>query len=103
MVSGVSAIICCFAAGSQKTETPNLEGDDRAWSVHANYDAPSWQYRLNYTEVGNEFNPEVGFLQRRDYKKTGAFLMYKHRPNDLWGLLELRPHISFTDYRDFSF
>ena len=85
-----------------KTETPNLEGDDKAWSVHADYSSARWQYRLNYTEIGNEFNPEVGFLQRRDYKKTGAFLMRKYRPEDLWGLLELRPHVSITEYRDFD-
>jgi hypothetical protein len=85
-----------------KTDTPGLEGRDRAWAVHADYNSPTWAYRLNYTEVGNEFNPEVGFLQRRDYKKSSAFVMYKYRPENLWGLLELRPHTSVTEYRNFD-
>jgi hypothetical protein len=85
-----------------KTDTPTLNGKEDAYSVHADYDSASWAYRLNYTEVGGDFNPEVGFLSRRDYKKRNAFLMYRYRPENLWGLLELRPHISITDYHDFN-
>lgn len=85
-----------------KTDTPGLDGDDDAFAVKANYDSADWSYRLGYTEVGADFNPEVGFLSRTAYKKSDAFLMYKIRPDDLWGLFEIRPHISHTDYRDFD-
>ncbi len=85
-----------------KTDTPGRDGKDDAFAVKADYDSAEWAYRLNYTEVGADFNPEVGFLSRTAYKKAEAFLMYKIRPDDLWGLFEIRPHISHNDYRDFS-
>lgn len=85
-----------------KTQTPTLDGKDDAFAVHADYDSANWAYRLNYTEVGGDFNPEVGFLARTEYKKRSAFLMYRYRPEEFLGLLEVRPHISLTDYHDFN-
>jgi hypothetical protein len=57
---------------------------------------------LRYTEVGGDFNPEVGFLTRTEYRKVDGFLMRRIRPDDLWGLLEIRPHISYTGFWDFD-
>ena len=85
-----------------KTETPGLDGDDDAFSLKAGYESASWAYNLEHSEIGGDFNPEVGFLARTEYKKDSVFVMYKYRPDDLWGLLELRPHIRYQEYRDFS-
>ena len=38
--------------------------------------------RINYTEVAEGFNPEVGFLTRKGFRKPGAFVMYRIRPKD---------------------
>ena len=83
-----------------KTETPDLHGDDDAFSLKAGYESQSWAYRMEHTEVGGDFNPEVGFLSRREYEKDTVFVMYKYRPDDLWGLLEVRPHARYLEYRD---
>ena len=85
-----------------KTETPGLDAKDTAFSATANYSSPEWAYRLEYTEVGEDFNPEVGFLARSDYRKAQGFIMRRIRPDDLWNLLELRPHISYDGYWDFD-
>jgi Domain of unknown function (DUF5916) len=84
------------------TETPGMEGRQDAYSMRADYDSATWASRLNYTEVREGFNPEVGFLNRRDYKRGEAFIMRRIRPDDLWGLLEIRPHISWNGYWDFD-
>ena len=81
-----------------RTETPGLDGDDAAFAVKFDYSAPDWAARLDYTEVGENFNPEVGFLSRTNYRKVSAFLMRYIRPDDLWGLLEIRPHVSYSGY-----
>ena len=81
-----------------KTETPGLEDRDTAFAIRANYSSAKWSSRIEYTEVGSDFNPEVGFLARTDYYKTSAFVLRRIRPDDLWGLLEIRPHISYTGY-----
>jgi Domain of unknown function (DUF5916) len=81
-----------------KTSTPGLEGGDTAWNAQTSYDAPAWLLSATYTEVGENFNPEVGFLERSGYRKPEALVMLKHRPKDFLGLLEVRPHVSYTGY-----
>ena len=64
------------------------------------YDSERWSSRLNWTEVREDFNPEVGFLQREDYRRGEFFVMRRLRPDNLWGLLEVRPHMSITNVWD---
>ena len=85
-----------------KTDTPGRDGDDDAFAVKANYEDATWNTFFNYTEVGGDFNPEVGFLSRREYKRYQGFVMYKFRPDDLWGLFEIRPHVLHQEYHDFD-
>ena len=85
-----------------KTATPGRDGRDDAFAVKADYDSATWAYRLNYTEVGGDFNPEVGFLSRTEYQRVEGFLMRRIRPDNLWGLLEIRPHSSYTGFWDFD-
>lgn len=82
------------------TDTPGLDGDDYAFSTLANYDSVKWSARLGWSEVREDFNPEVGFLQRDDYKRGQAFILRRFRPEDTFGLLEVRPHISISNYWD---
>ena len=96
---GENLILSAWAA---RTATPGLAGRDDAYAVKADYDSATWAYRLNYTEVGGDFNPEVGFLSRSEYKRIEAFAMRRIRPDDLWGLLEIRPHMSYQGYWDFD-
>jgi hypothetical protein len=81
-----------------RTDTPGLDGDDDAFSLSADYDTTTWAANAAYTEVGQNFNPEVGFLSRTDYRKWTGRILRRVRPDDWWGLLELRPHISYTGY-----
>ena len=81
-----------------KTDTPGLIDDDFAFSARMNYSAPVWSARLGYTEVREDFNPEVGFLSRDDYRHGEAYIMRRFRPAG--PLLEVRPHISLSNYWD---
>ena len=85
-----------------KTDTPGLTGKDDAFNIEGNYSSAKWAADLRYTEVGEDFNPEIGFLSRSDYRNVRAFLMRVIRPDDLWGLLELRPHVSYTGFWKFD-
>jgi len=96
---GENLILSAWAA---KTATPGLAGRDDAYALKADYDSATWAYRLSYTEVGGDFNPEVGFLSRSAYERIEAFVMRRIRPDDLWGLLEIRPHMSYQGYWDFD-
>ncbi len=85
-------------AWAAKSDTPDLNGDDNAFAVSVNYDTSDWSNFLSYSEVGEDFNPEVGFLSRTNYRKISGRLFRRIRPDDLWGLFELRPHISYTGH-----
>ena len=85
-----------------KTDTPGLDGDDFAYSIKANYDSAEWSHGIEYTEVQANFNPEVGFLSRADYHKFSINSLMRIRPQDMWGLLEIRPHYSYRRYWDFN-
>jgi len=81
-----------------RTTTPGLTGPDYAYSIEASHDSPAWLLSAGYREVARDFNPTVGFLTRREYRRPSGLVMYRYRPADLLGLLELRPHVSYTGY-----
>ena len=81
-----------------KTATPGLSGDDEAFKIGTTYNSPGWMLNAEYTQLGENFNPEVGFLRRSGYRKPAGLVMYRYRPDDLLGLLELRPHVSYYGY-----
>jgi hypothetical protein len=85
-----------------KTDTPGLNGKDHAFGVGWEYSSTEWTSTIDYAEVREDFNPEVGFLARTEYRKGRAFLMRRIRPENLWGLLEIRPHVSYTGYWKFD-
>jgi hypothetical protein len=84
------------------TETPELTGREHAWNIGGGYDTRDWSVRLSVREVGEDFNPEVGFLTRAEYRSFNARVQYNIRPPGLTWLRELRPHISFRSFYDFD-
>jgi hypothetical protein len=85
-----------------KTSTPGLVDRDDAYTLKAHYNSAKWAYRVAYGEVGEDFNPEVGFLRRSDFRRGSVFLLRRIRPDDMWGLLEIRPHVSYTGFWNFD-
>jgi len=85
-----------------KTDTPGLDDDDFAYSIKGSYDSAEWSHGIEYTEVQANFNPEVGFLSRTEYHKYAFNSLMRIRPQDMWGLLEIRPHYSYRRFWDFD-
>jgi len=83
-----------------KTDTPNLDGEDHAFRLGTSYDSEAWSFGANYTEVGEDFNPEVGFLARQAYRKIDLRVFHRYRPKDWLKLHELRPHMSYQGFWD---
>ncbi len=92
---GDEIMITSFVA---KTESPGLSGDDVAYSLIGQYSDANWSHTIGYTQVGENFNPEVGFLRRRDYQKAQLSTFRRIRPSDMWGLHEIRPHASYNGF-----
>jgi len=90
-------------AWAAQTETPGLNGRDDAFNVGADYNNADWSMGLSHAQVGEDFNPEVGFLSRPDgYRKVDGRILRRIRPDNLWNLFEIRPHISYRGFWDFD-
>lgn len=85
-----------------KTSTPNRGGRDHGFKAGLNHDSKSWLIQANYTELAENFNPEVGFLRRSSYRKSETIILHRFRPKNFFGLQELRPHVSYRGYWDFT-
>lgn len=86
-----------------KSETPELGGEDVSFQVKAQYEWDGLNAIAGYTEVQDNFNPEVGFLLRGAFRKPEFLILKQVRPKkDMFGLLELRPHVSYRGYWDFE-
>ena len=96
---GDETLITGWAA---RTDTPGIDSRDSAGGVQAAYTSPEWVLNAGYSQVGENFNPEVGFLQRRGFRKYEAGIRRVIRPENLWGLHELRPHVNYRGYWDFD-
>ena len=63
-----------------KTQTAGLVGNDMAFFGRVAYRDPSWSLWVNYLDVQDNFNAEVGFVQRRGVKTTKAYFSPTPRP-----------------------
>ena len=97
---GKYGLVSGFAA---RTSTPGRNGDDHAFSLKGEYDSEQWLLNIAYTEVAEDFNPEVGFLRREAYRSPSALIFRRYRPPDSrLGIHELRPHASYTAFYNFD-
>ena len=91
-----------FDGWAALTRTPGITRGDYGYNVGGRYQTRDWNVSAAYREVGDGFNPEVGFLARRGYRHVNARAQRNIRfPNVRW-FRELRPHVSMTEFRDFS-
>ncbi|HEV8319735.1 MAG TPA: DUF5916 domain-containing protein [Vicinamibacterales bacterium] len=94
--------ISAFAA---RTQTPGKDGRDYAYSSAFDFRTRAYEASFAYTEVGDDFNPEVGFLQRPDgYRQINTTFRRHLRTPGLAriGLRELEPHASYQSYWGFD-
>ena len=62
-----------FEAG--ETESPY------SFNAYVLYSDLHWNWSFSYQDVGKEFNPEVGFVPRKDYKRLNPDVSYLFYPN----------------------
>lgn len=96
---GRNSLVSGFVA---RTETPGITGDDYAFNLRARVLYPKWDVDAGYQEVGGQFNPEVGFLTRRGYRKPDVRLMTRFRPKNFLRLQEVRPHATYRGFWGFD-
>jgi hypothetical protein len=99
---GETVTLSGFAA---RTQTPGLDGKDYAMSSAFDFRTRKYESTISYAQVGDNFNPEVGFLERTDgYRQTSVVLRRRFRTPGLakLGLREFEPHASYESYWGFD-
>ena len=86
-----------------QTKDPNDRDNAHSFKLQTTYNWNNLEMRAGYTEVGEGFNPEVGFLLRSSFKKPEGLILYHLRPKKPDAkILEYRPHISYRGYWNFD-
>ena len=85
---------------------PDLPGqptdNTHAYALSAQHQSEVARLSLGYTEVAPNFNPEVGFLARRSYRRMNGSVFTTFRPDNFLGLHEWRPHVNHYTVFDFD-
>ena len=84
-----------------QTNTPGRSGRDGAFSGRLGFKNSHWDNGLRFAQVGEDFNPEVGFLSRSGYRYYEPSVFYtmplQHRYLRYW-----LPHITYRGYFGFD-
>ena len=97
---GEGGTVAGFVSG---TDTPGAPGENNhAYAFSAQHQSERVRLSLGFTEVAPNFNPEVGFLARRSYRRMNASVFTTLRPDDFLGVHEFRPHVSHNTVFDFD-
>ena len=93
-----------FDGWASLTATPVPGGEDAAGSGFNDgeygfaggmrYVTRDWQVTTGYRQIGDAFNPEVGFVNRRGYRQLNWRFLRHMRTDGVSWFREFRPHIS---------
>jgi hypothetical protein len=84
-----------------RTDSPASKGgSDYAGRVFYNYANDLWSGNAGYSQVGEDFNPEVGFLPRLAYRRVEARYNLSYQPQRWPWLRRIAPHANFRAITD---
>jgi hypothetical protein len=63
-----------------RTQTPGRSGDDMSYRGWFDYNHDRYGANFEYLSVGANFNPEIGFLRRTDFRTAATNLRFSPRP-----------------------
>ena len=66
-----------------RTDTPGLEGKTESYQAAFSYQGDLYGFIVDHLLVGRNFNPEVGFLRREDFRRTYVYGQFSPRPRGL--------------------
>jgi len=81
------------------SDVPGADGDAGGYSARLGYETGAWSNVARVIQVGRDFNPEVGFLNRGGgYRYYEAGLMWKKRFPSIPLLKQWIPHVNYRGY-----
>lgn len=87
-----------FAFLARTDSTAGNGGSDYAGRAAYTYTHRSWTSTAAYAQVGDRFNPEVGFLRRRGYRAAEGRFNLSYQPTQWPWIRRIQPHANFTAF-----
>jgi hypothetical protein len=86
-----------------RTDTPDdraagPKGSDYSGRGFYNYTDNLWQLSGGFSQVGDNFNPEVGFLPRRGYRRPEFRVFFQPQPKQVEWIRRIAPHVSYNSF-----
>lgn len=75
-----------------RTDTPSLRGENTRWKFGVEWRDNSRSAQFIFTDTGKNFNPEVGFILRRDVRHYRGSFSLLPRPGANPLIRQFRPH-----------
>lgn len=85
-----------------RTDSPGETGSDYAGRMFYDFRNQIWQVSGGYSQVGERFNPEVGFLPRRGYRRPELRVFFQPQPKRIPWIRRIAPHLSYNSYYGFD-
>src|SRR5262245_18869825 len=73
-------------------------GADHSGRIFYNFTNNIWQISGGYSQVGNNFNPEVGYLPRRGYRRPEFRMFFQPQPKRWPWIRRISPHVSYNAF-----
>jgi hypothetical protein len=86
-------------AYAMKSSRTGRTGDDATFGVIASYPNDRWWGYLEYRHVGRDFDPALGFIQRRAIDKFNYRTEFNPRPKKFLNVRQMFNEFAFTLYR----
>ena len=83
-----------------KTRTAGLAGNDTSYRTQMEYAGDRYGVQLDRLVVGDSFNPEVGFVRRRNIRESAGQLRFSPRPKTIKSVRKVSGIGTFTYIED---
>ena len=85
-----------------RTQTPGRTGNDYSASSSALYNTDMWRVEGGFTQVGEDFNPDVGFVRRVGYRRPNYGIFASPRPKNKRYIRRFWPHHHWEGFYRFN-
>ena len=85
-----------------RTDSTGSTGSDYSGRAFYNFTNNVWQISGGYSQVGERFNPEVGYLPRRGYRRPEFRAVFGPQPKNIPWIRRFNPHFSYNSYYGFD-
>jgi len=73
-----------------KSQTKELTGKDESYLARVRYGSDRYGFSASHLTVGDDFNPEIGFMRRSDFRKTSGRFRFSPRPQSIRAIRRFR-------------